>query len=98
MPQPVIDAITDHIELEARIGGYEAAAAQQQMLDGVYTSVARLLGAAPQEIALMENARAAYRDKPPRQTSAPQFGPAPQSNIAALEPRTCSFAEAAKSR
>jgi len=38
MPQPVIDAITGHIQLEARIGGYEAAAAQQQMLDGVYTS------------------------------------------------------------
>jgi len=60
MPQPVVDAITGHIELEARIGGYEAAAVQQQMLDGVYTSVARLLGAAPQEIALMENATAAW--------------------------------------
>jgi len=27
MPQPVLDAITDHLRLEARIGGYEAAEA-----------------------------------------------------------------------
>jgi len=60
MPQVVVDAITDHIQLEARIGGYEAAAERSEMLDGVYDDVARLLGAKPQEIALMENATAAW--------------------------------------
>ena len=60
MPQVVVDAITDHIQLEARIGGYEAAAQQSGMLNGVYADVARLLGAKPQEIALMENATAAW--------------------------------------
>ncbi len=60
MPQVVVDAITDHIQLEAKIGGYEAAAQQSEVLDGVYDDVARLLGAKPQEIALMENATAAW--------------------------------------
>lgn len=60
MPQPVIDAITNHIQLEARIGGYEAAAKMADMLDTVYTDVAILLNAKPQEIALMENATAAW--------------------------------------
>jgi len=60
MPQVVVDAITDHIQLEAEIGGYEAAAQRAEMLDGVYDDVARLLGAKPQEIALMENATAAW--------------------------------------
>lgn len=60
MPQVVVDAITDHIQLEAQIGGYEAAAQQAEMLDGVYADVARLIDAKPQEIALMENATAAW--------------------------------------
>lgn len=60
MPRPVIDAITSHIELEGRIGGYEAAAAQAEQLDGVYNSVADLIGAGPREIALTENATAAW--------------------------------------
>ena len=60
MPQPVIDAIIDHIKLEARIGGYEAADAMGDQQDAVYGAVARLIGAKPQEIALMENATAAW--------------------------------------
>jgi len=60
MPHPVINAITDHIQLEARIGGYEAAAEMSEALDAVYTDVAALLNAKPQEIALMENATAAW--------------------------------------
>ncbi len=60
MPQGVVDAITGHIQLEAEIGGYEAAAQQAEMLDGVYADISRLIGAKPQEIALMENATAAW--------------------------------------
>ncbi|HBQ36688.1 MAG TPA: aminotransferase [Rhodobacteraceae bacterium] len=60
MPEPVIDAICDHIKREARIGGYEAAAEMAAPLCGVYDDVARLINATPQEIALLENATAAW--------------------------------------
>jgi selenocysteine lyase/cysteine desulfurase len=50
MPQPVIAAMKDHIDLEARIGGYAAAAHE-----------AARLGAAPDEIALTENATVAWQ-------------------------------------
>ncbi|TLP47291.1 aminotransferase class V-fold PLP-dependent enzyme [Cohaesibacter sp. CAU 1516] len=56
MPQQVVDAIVAHTELEARIGGYEAYRARAEELDATYDSVARLLNAKPQEIALVENA------------------------------------------
>ena len=60
MPKPVVDAIITHIELEAQIGGYEAAAQMAGPLDAVYDQVANLIGAKPQEIALHENATASW--------------------------------------
>ena len=42
MPQPVVAAVTAHLNLEADIGGYEAHAVKAVELDGVYASVARL--------------------------------------------------------
>ena len=60
MPQPVLDAMIAHLTLEAQIGGYEAAAQQAEPLNSVYNSVARLIGAKPQEIALVENATVAW--------------------------------------
>lgn len=60
MPRQVVDAITDHIHLEAEIGGYEAADVRREALQTVYASVAGLINAKPQEIALMENATAAW--------------------------------------
>ena len=59
MPQPVLDAMTSHLRREAEIGGYEAAAEQAERLAGVHASVARLIGAQPEEIALVQNATAA---------------------------------------
>ncbi|WP_319412208.1 aminotransferase class V-fold PLP-dependent enzyme [uncultured Cohaesibacter sp.] len=59
-PQPVIDAVMQFLELEARIGGYEAHAQQAEMLDGLYDSVARLIGAKRREIAILSNATAAW--------------------------------------
>ena len=41
-PDPVLRAMTDHLALEASIGGYEAAAAQSEGLDSVYGEVAAL--------------------------------------------------------
>ncbi|WP_371224620.1 aminotransferase class V-fold PLP-dependent enzyme [Roseovarius sp. 2305UL8-3] len=60
MPQPVIDALTGHIALEARIGGYEAHASAKGECDAFYDEFARLLNASPDEIAFIENATRAW--------------------------------------
>jgi selenocysteine lyase/cysteine desulfurase len=60
MPDCVLDAQIRHLELEARIGGYEAADREASRIDAVYDSVARLIGAGRDEIALAENATAAW--------------------------------------
>ncbi|HEY4163850.1 MAG TPA: aminotransferase class V-fold PLP-dependent enzyme, partial [Dongiaceae bacterium] len=49
-----------HLQLEARIGGYEAADAMHDRLEAVYASIARLINAKPDEIALVENATRAW--------------------------------------
>lgn len=61
MPTPVVDAMKQHIDLESQIGGYAAADRESERLEAVYASVARLLNAAPDEIALMENATVAWQ-------------------------------------
>ncbi len=61
MPRPVLDAMTGYLRREAEIGGYEAADEAQRRLDAVYTSVANLLDARPEEIALTENATVAWQ-------------------------------------
>ncbi|MGL9617483.1 aminotransferase class V-fold PLP-dependent enzyme [Bradyrhizobium sp. U531] len=61
MPAPVVAALKEHIDLESEIGGYAAADREAQRLDSVYGSVARLLNAAPDEIALVENATVAWQ-------------------------------------
>jgi selenocysteine lyase/cysteine desulfurase len=60
-PAPVADAMIDHIRLEEQIGGYAAADQAQERLDAVYASVAGLLNAAPDEIALVENATVGWQ-------------------------------------
>ena len=59
-PTPVLEAVKNHLDLEARIGGYEAAAASQDMLGAFYTSLAFLIGCNPHEIAYVENATRAW--------------------------------------
>ncbi|WOH54976.1 aminotransferase class V-fold PLP-dependent enzyme [Bradyrhizobium sp. BWC-3-1] len=61
MPAPVVAAMKEHIDLESEIGGYAAADREARRLVSVYGSVARLLNAAPDEIALMENATVAWQ-------------------------------------
>ncbi len=60
MPQPVIDSIQQHIELEGNIGGYEASALMHTAIDGFYHAAARLLNTKPQNIAFTANATDAY--------------------------------------
>lgn len=60
MPTPVLDAVRGHLDLEARIGGYEAAAEAAEAIEGAYEAVAGLLGTEPHRIAFMEHATAGF--------------------------------------
>lgn len=60
MPQPVFDAVIDHMQLEMKIGGYEAKRKVTDRVEGVYDSFARLLGCHRDEIAIVENATRAW--------------------------------------
>lgn len=53
-------ATTDHLEREARIGGYEAAAEAADRIEDVYAGLARLLGGRPGEVALFDNSTHAW--------------------------------------
>ena len=59
-PAPVVDAVVEHLRLEAEVGGYEAAAANAGRLDAVRDSIARLLGCAAGEVALTTSATQAW--------------------------------------
>jgi len=60
MPQPVYTAVTDHLALEQRIGGYEAHAEASDAVAEFYTEFATLLNASADEIAYIENATRAW--------------------------------------
>ena len=60
MPEPVLETVVAHLRRESEIGGYEAADEADDRLAAVYRSAARLLGAAPDELALVENATRAW--------------------------------------
>ena len=59
-PKAVSQAVTDHLNLESRIGGYEAEAQAQEKLNQFYRAFARLLNCDPEEIAFVENATRAW--------------------------------------
>jgi cysteine desulfurase/selenocysteine lyase len=56
MPEVVVEAVVGFVRREAEIGGYEAADEAEERLQGVYGSIARLIGAEVEEIAVVENA------------------------------------------
>ncbi len=60
MPRAVYETVQAHLERELLIGGYEAADEAEERLAAVYTSIARLINAAPDEIAVIENATRAW--------------------------------------
>lgn len=59
-PDPVREVVLEHLNLEARIGGYEAEAARHAELRSVYDSVGTLIGADPQNVAVTDNATGAF--------------------------------------
>lgn len=60
MPTPVIEALKAHLDLEARLGGYEAAEVAAGALEHSYDAVAQLLHCARDEVAIVENATIAW--------------------------------------
>ncbi|HET6704415.1 aminotransferase class V-fold PLP-dependent enzyme [Amycolatopsis sp.] len=60
-PAVVTDTVVEYLRHEALAGGYEAAAATADRLDAVYASVARLLGAGSDDIALTDNATRSWQ-------------------------------------
>ena len=60
MPAPVADAIKAHVDLETRIGGYEAANREEARWEATYDAIARLLRCHREEIAVVENATRAW--------------------------------------
>src|SRR5437660_12103789 len=60
MPQPVLEAVVDYVQLEATIGAYEANERELEKVEHVYDAAARLINCAPDEIAFIENATRAW--------------------------------------
>jgi selenocysteine lyase/cysteine desulfurase len=59
MPQPVAQAVLGHLARELEIGGYEAAEEAADRVRQGYEWIARLLGCAPHNVAVVENATVA---------------------------------------
>lgn len=59
MPNPVIATVQDHLMLEVRLGGYEAADHARADIAAAYESVAVLTGAQARNVAFVENATVA---------------------------------------
>jgi cysteine desulfurase / selenocysteine lyase len=60
MPQPVLDATIQHLQLEAQIGGYEAFDKANDAIEHTYDAAAALIGCSRDEIAVLENATRAW--------------------------------------
>ena len=60
MPVPVLEAVQEHLRRESELGGYEAADAAADAIAGTYAAVGELIGAAPRNVAVVENATAAF--------------------------------------
>lgn len=56
MPEAVLQTQIEYLQLEARIGGYEAARLKASEIESVYHSVSTLLNCHSDEVAIVENA------------------------------------------
>lgn len=56
----VLEAVVEHLRLEARVGGYEAAALARPRLERCYDLAARLLGGQAADVALTESATVSW--------------------------------------
>lgn len=60
MPRQVLEALKTHLDLEARIGGYEAAAETRAAQQNAYDAIASYLNCDASEVAIVENATVAW--------------------------------------
>ncbi len=60
IPQPVYEAVVNHLALEQRIGAYEAEDAASETLEDFYNAIAKMLSCKSDEIAYVENATRAW--------------------------------------
>jgi selenocysteine lyase/cysteine desulfurase len=60
MPSRVMSAITNHLQLELLHGAYEAEDEAAESVQNAYAAVAGLIGAAPANVAIVENATVAF--------------------------------------
>jgi selenocysteine lyase/cysteine desulfurase len=60
VPRVIREAIDRHLDLEDRIGAYEAAEAERDRIKETYAGVARLVGAQGRNIALVQNSTIAF--------------------------------------
>ncbi|HEV2845533.1 MAG TPA: aminotransferase class V-fold PLP-dependent enzyme, partial [Thermoanaerobaculia bacterium] len=58
--RPVADAVFRHLQRELEVGGYEAAEEAEERIQGSYGHLARILGTAPRNVAVVENATVAF--------------------------------------
>jgi selenocysteine lyase/cysteine desulfurase len=59
-PLPVLEAVTAHLQREAQIGGYEAADEAVEAVQQSYGAVARIVGCAAHNIAVVGNSTVAF--------------------------------------
>lgn len=59
-PDVVRKSVLNYLEEEMTLGGYETHEKYYSEIEGVYTSLARLINAEPEQIAVLENATAAW--------------------------------------
>ncbi len=60
MPSPVLAAVQDHLALEARTGGYEAAEQRAPEIQRTYEALGQLIGCPARNVAVVENATAGF--------------------------------------
>lgn len=60
LSSPTIAAMTDYLQREAMIGGYEVEAEAADLIRATYESLAELIGALPSQIALFDNSTHAW--------------------------------------
>lgn len=60
MSEGVLGTVIEHLDLESRLGGYEAARTTEERFERVYSSIAQLIGCSEDEVAIVDNATAAW--------------------------------------